>query len=104
MCEEDIPETSSIDSGVEPSQSVIPELSNAEQLLQVSSRENDPLTWAELQFVCGIDLQRCKEGDRKVQLVYAIAHYDAAIAVYVSKHLFANQVAVLQYKRTALSE
>lgn len=77
-------------------------ISLLQQILQLLSLEDDPSTWAALQFALGNVLQQNQEQDRKAQLVKVIACYDAAITVYTRERNPANWVAVQQYKRSAL--
>lgn len=79
-------------------------ISLLEQILQLLSREDDPSTWAALQFTLGNAQQQNQGGDRKDQLIYAITCYDAALTVYTREHTPANWVATQQYKRSALCD
>jgi tetratricopeptide (TPR) repeat protein len=79
-------------------------ISLLEHLLQLISCENEPATWAVLQFACGNALQQSQEGDKKVRLERAVDCYDAALTVYTHEHIVANWIAVQQYRRSALSD
>src|SRR5579863_4429243 len=83
------------------SENYIPSL---ESLLQLLSCENDPATWAILQFAYGNALQESQEGDKKTRLQRAVACYDAALTVYTREYAAAQFAAVQQYKRSALSD
>src|SRR5438270_8514496 len=61
-------------------------ISLSKQILQLLSREEDPSTWAALQFALGYALQQNQEGNRKAQLAAAFACYDSALTVYTREH------------------
>ncbi len=79
-------------------------ISSLQQILQLLSLQDDPSTWAALQFALGNALHQHAEGDRKSELMQAIACYDAALTVYTREQAPANWVAVQQYRRSALSD
>ncbi|MFL5666526.1 MAG: CHAT domain-containing protein [Ktedonobacteraceae bacterium] len=79
-------------------------ISLLQQILQLPSLQDDPSTWAALQFALGNALQQNAKGDRRPQLVQAIACYDAVLTVYTREHTPANWVAVQQYRRSALCD
>src|SRR5438270_4849292 len=66
-------------------------ISLLQQILQVPSLQDDPSTWATLQFALGNALQQNPDEDRKLQLLEAIACYDAALTIYTHEHTPANR-------------
>jgi CHAT domain-containing protein/tetratricopeptide (TPR) repeat protein len=79
-------------------------ISLLQQILQLPSLQDDPSTWAALQFALGNALHQNAKGDRKPQLVQAIACYKAALTVYTREHIPANWVVVQQYRGSALCD
>ncbi len=86
------------------SNNIVAYISLLRQILQLPSLQDNPSTWAVLQFALGNALHQHAEGDRKSQLMQAIACYDAALTVYTREHAPANWVAVQQYRRSALCD
>ncbi len=86
------------------SENVSAYISLLEQVLQLISCEDEPVTWAALQFASGNAQQQNREGDEKDRLAHAIACYDSALTVYTPERNAANWAAVQQYKRRALCD
>src|SRR5260370_35007879 len=79
-------------------------ISLSKQILQLLSREDDPSTWAALQFALGYALQQNQEGNRKAQLAAAIACYDSALTVYTREEMPTDWARIQHNKGVVLHE